>query len=59
MNWSITEKRNDNNELEAVTFSVHDSTCISSPVNYSDYTFKFRLHYAKDGKRILCVREDK
>lgn len=59
MDWSLTEERDDNNELKAVHFCVYDSSCISEPVNYSSHRYTFKLHYAKDGKRILCTREDK
>ena len=58
MNYSLTEKRNENNEIIELEFKVYDKSCINSPVDYSYYRFTFKEHYAKDGKRILCKREN-
>lgn len=57
MNWSLSEERDKNNEIKAVHFCVYDSSCISEPVNYSSHRFTFK--YTKDGKKILCIKEDK
>lgn len=52
MNWSISENRNDNNEIKEIYFSVYDSKSLNK------HRFIFTEHHSVDGKRILVYHDE-